>query len=185
MSQASVQPEVASPASEARSFAERAIGALRLDGATYEEIAQSPSALGQAAAIVAMAAVASVFASPERTTTMVALFSALAIASAWLLGAALIWVGARQQVPYSRLLRTVGFAMTPLVLVALEAVPLGPVRYAVAFLATALFVAALVVGTRHAVRVSTGTAALLCAPILILCLLLPSIIGYLASLAGI
>jgi len=82
MSQASVQPEVVSPASEARSFAQRALGALRLDGASYDEIAQSPSALGQAAAVVALAAAASVFASPERTTTLVALFSALSIASA-------------------------------------------------------------------------------------------------------
>ena len=185
MSQASVQPEVASPASEARSFAERAVGALRLDGATYEEIARSPNGVGQAAAVVALAAAASTFGSPERTTTLVAVFGALAIASAWLIGAGLIWIGSRQQVPYSMLVRTVGFAMAPLSLVALEMVPLAPVRYAVALVSTALFVAALAVGTRQALRVSTGTAALLCAPVLILCLLLPGVIGYVASLVGI
>jgi hypothetical protein len=75
--------------------------------------------------------------------------------------------------------------MAPLTLVALESVPFAPVRYAVALLSTALFVAALVVGTRQALRVSTGTAALLCAPVLILCLLLPVVIGYLASMVGI
>jgi hypothetical protein len=185
MSQAGVQHEVASASPSARSFGERAIGAARLDSAVYDEIAQSPSALGQAAAVVALAAAASAFASPERTTTLGAIFGAVAIASAWLIGAGLIWVGARQQVAYSLLLRTVGFAMAPLTLVALESVPFAPVRYAVALLSTALFVAALVVGTRQALRVSTGTAALLCAPVLILCLLLPVVIGYLASMVGI
>ena len=181
MSQAGIQQQIASASPGARSFAQRLVGAVRLDSATYEEIASSPNALGQAATVVALAGAASAFAS-ERTTTLSAIFGALAIASAWLMGAGLIWVGSRQQVPYPRLLRTVGFGMTPLTLVALEMVPLAPVRYAVALLSTALFVAALVVGTRQSLRASTGTAALLCAPVLILCLLLPTLIGYLASL---
>jgi len=185
MSQAGVQHEVATPDSTSSTFGQRMLGAARLDGATFDEIARSPNALGQAAAVVALAAVASSFASPERTTTLTAVFGALAIASAWLLGAGLLWVGARQQVPYAMLLRTVGFAMTPLTLVVLEVVPLGPGRYVVALLSTALFVAALVVGTRQALRVSVGTAALLCAPLLILCVLLPAMLQYLASLLGV
>jgi hypothetical protein len=184
MSQAGVQPEVATPDSASSTFGQRMLGAARLDGSTYDEIARSPNALGQAAAVVALAAVASSFASPEHTT-LGALFNALAKAGAWLFGAGLLWVGARQQVPYAMLLRTVGFAMTPLTLVVLEVVPLGPGRYVVALLSTALFVAALVVGTRQALRVSVGTAALLCAPVLILCVLLPAMLQYLASLLGV
>jgi hypothetical protein len=185
MSQAGVQPEVASSAPGARSFVQRALGAARLDSAAYDEIGQSPNALGQAAAVVALAAVARAFASAQLGTTVGALFGAVTIVSAWLLGATLIWIGSRQQAPYSLLLRTVGFAMAPLILVVLDVVPVAPVRYAVDLLATALFVAALVVGTRQALRTSTGVAALLCAPVLILVIFLPFFIGYLASLVGI
>ena len=46
------------PAVARRSFAERLVGAFRLDGSVYEEVANDPRALAHAAGVVACAAAA-------------------------------------------------------------------------------------------------------------------------------
>ena len=57
-------PEV--PAPGRHSFVERVIGALRLDAATYEEVEHDPSSLGQAAGVVAVAALAAAIGTASR-----------------------------------------------------------------------------------------------------------------------
>ena len=56
----SAPPAPASPGGGApSSFGERVIGALKLDSAIYDEIEHDPDALGQAAGVIAIAAVCS------------------------------------------------------------------------------------------------------------------------------
>jgi hypothetical protein len=184
MSEAGIQREVAPEAPGGRSFLQRLFGAVRLDGAAYDEIAQSPSALGQAAVVALAAAAAKVLVQIAHGTASSTLVSGASIFSFWPIGAALLWIGCGQRVPYTRLLRIVGFAMAPLLLAALDLIPITPVRVGAGLLATALFLAALVIGTRQALRTTTGSAALLCAPLAVMTIFLPMLIGYVASLIG-
>jgi Yip1 domain len=83
----------------------------------------------------------------------------------WLLTAALVWsVGnvLRHPSEFARVLRAVGFAMSPLILVALVLVPNEWVRAGVMLVTYALLFGALVVAVRPALRVDTGRAAFVC-----------------------
>jgi len=71
--------------------------------------------------------------------------------------------GLRHRLALGAALRLVGFAMAPLALIALAAIPIAHIQAAVRLLALALFFAALVAGTRQALRVETTRAALVCA----------------------
>lgn len=148
-----------------RSFARRVIGAVRLEPGAWDEIASESGALAQAAVVVLAAASASALAA-SRHGAALAVESALGSLSSWLLVAALLWVAARilgHRLGLGAGLRIVGFAMAPLALFALAALPVAHVEAVVRMLALALFFAGLVAGTRQALGVETMRAALVCA----------------------
>ena len=155
---------VIEPGSE-RSFGQRLLGAVRLDPAAWDEIAADPGALGQAAAIVVGTTLASAFASGAGSTTAAAIQGAVGTFVTWPVFAVLLWAIAnwfRHPLRAGVAFRLVGFAMAPLALVALTAVPLAPLQMVVRLLALALFFAALVIGCRQALRVETMRAAFVC-----------------------
>lgn len=167
------------PAAAGRSFAERLVGAFRLDGSVYEEVANDPRALAHAAGVVACAAAAGAIGVSSFATPMRAATDAFNAFGFWLLTATLVWaVGKvlRNPAGFGRVLRAVGFAMSPLILVALIVVPNEWVRAGVLLVTYALLFGAFVVAVRPALRVDTGRAAFVC-------ILVALIIFFLYSLA--
>ncbi|HSJ96842.1 MAG TPA: YIP1 family protein [Myxococcota bacterium] len=153
-------------AESSRSFAERVRGAVRLEPEAWEEIARDGGALGQAAVVVLVAAAAGALAAASAGSATAAAGSALGSFGSWLAISVLLWAAAsalRHRLQLGTALRVVGFAMAPLALNALAAIPAVPVQTVVRLLALALFFAALVAGTRQALRVETLRATLVCA----------------------
>ena len=144
-----------------RSIVERALGAARLDVATYEEVEADRSATGQAAAVVAVVAVASAIGSIGDGSTQIvgSLFSAIL---GWLIWSGVTYlVGTRLfggTADWGELLRVLGFAQAPGVLYVLGIIPIlgGLVKFAVAI----WILVAGIVAIRQALDVDTGKAVL-------------------------
>ena len=154
-------PDAPSPARH--SFLERVIGALRLDAATYEEVEHDPSSLGQAAGVVALAALAAAIGAASRGGGS-AVGTVLGALLGWLVSTAFVWVvGVRfmnHTSDYRELLRTLGFASAPQVLLVVAGVP---VLGALIGLAAWLWqLVAYVVAVRQALDVTTGRAVVVC-----------------------
>jgi hypothetical protein len=148
-----------------RSFGSRLLGALRLEGGVYDEIADDGAAMGQAAGVALAAAVARAIGASPQGTSAEPLVGAVSVFVFWPVCSSLVWAIAKwfgHPVGLARMLRVVGFAMAPLVLVALSVVNSEWVQISSSLLATALFFAALVVAVRQALRVDTGRAAFIC-----------------------
>jgi hypothetical protein len=157
-------PAAPSPAGP-HSFLERVIGALRLDAATFEEIEHDPGALGQAAGVVVLAGVAAAIGAASQGGggggAVGAVFGSLL---GWLLGTGFIWVVGvyllEHTSDYRELLRTLGFASAPQLLLVLRGIPaLGALIGLAAFL---WGIAAFVVAVRQALDVTTGRAVVVC-----------------------
>jgi hypothetical protein len=156
----------AGSASTRRSFGERVLGAVRLEPGAWDEIARDPGALGQALAVVAAAALASALSAAAAGPASAALSSGLGSLASWLAITGLVWAAANvlgHRLGVVTALRVVGFAMAPLALVVLAAIPVVPVQMVVRLIALALFFAALVAGMRQTLRVETLRATLVCA----------------------
>jgi hypothetical protein len=151
--------------SEPRGFGQRVLGAVRLEPHAWDEVVADAGALGQAALVVAAAAAAAAFAAGSHEGRAAALESGLGSLVSWLGFSGLLWAVAnwfRHPLGFGAALRVVGFAMAPLVLVVLAAIPVDVVQGVVRLVAFALFLGALVAGTRQALRVETARAALVC-----------------------
>lgn len=114
---------------------ERMIGAAKLDVATYEEVEHDQSATGQAAGVVAMVAVAQAIAGAGGGFGL-ALLSVFSAFVGWGLWAAVTYLIGDKMLggtaTWGELLRTLGFAQTPGLLVVLAVLPLGGIiRFAV------------------------------------------------------
>jgi hypothetical protein len=169
------------PAAAGRSFVERFVGALRLDGSVYEEVASDRGALAQAAGVAAAAAVARAIGVFSTTTSGAAVLGALSVFAFWPLAAFLVWtVGNLLKNPgeFGRVLRVVGFAMAPLILVAMILVPNEWFRGAVLLVTYALLFGSLVVGVRQALRIDTRRAAFVCIVVAMLFFLIYSMAIY-------
>lgn len=143
----------------AQSWTERMVGAARLDAATYEEVEHDATATGQAAAVVALAAVASAIGAADQ-----GLGGAIGALVAGLLGW-LVWAGVTYLIgdkllggtaTWGELLRTLGFAQAPGLLHVLGIIPLlGPlINLVVSF----WILIAGVVAIRQALDFGTGKA---------------------------
>jgi hypothetical protein len=144
-----------------RSLMDRAIGAARLDVATYEEVEADRDATSQAAVVVAVAAVCSAIGSiGSGTTGMIG--GLIAAFIGWL-----VWSGVTYLIgtmlfggtaDWGELLRTIGFAQAPGVFYVLGIIPgLGGVIK----LVVAIWVlVAGIIAIRQALDVSTGKAVL-------------------------
>lgn len=175
------------PAAGTRSFAQRFVGAFRLDGSVFEEVASDPAALGQAAGVAAIAAGVRAIGVLTATTSGQAVFGALSVFAFWPVAAVLIWLSGnllRCPGEFGRVLRVVGFAMAPLVLVALVLVPNEWFRGGVLLVTYALLFGALLVGVRAALRIDTGRAALVCAIFAMALFFLYSVVIYFTVQAG-
>ncbi len=145
------------------SFVQRLIGALRLDAATYEEVEHDPTSLGQAAGVVALAALAAAIGTASRggPGAVGAVIGALV---GWLLSTGFIWVVGvywmKHTSDYKELLRTLGFASAPQILLVLSGIP--GVGGLIGLAAWLWSLAAFVVAVRQALDVETGRAVLVC-----------------------
>ena len=157
------------PAGGRRSFARRVAAAISLDATLYAEIEHDPRAIVQATAIVTVAGLARGLAA-LRTDDPIGLAASIAIAYAsWAIVTFLLWlVGVvfdHDTSSFFELLRTVGFAASPLVLLALAALPPLDAPAFVLGVKFATHVAAavaLVVAAREALDVSTRRAIVIC-----------------------
>lgn len=168
MSQAQVRDPFGAPAhASPSSFWQRVIGAARLEPGAWQEILDDASSTAQAGVVVASVALvgaSTVFFAVEGTLS-IAIQSALWTLSSWAILALLLWGLAhwfRHSMRAIDAFRIVGFSMAPLALLALAAIPVAAVQMVVRLLAFSLFFAALVGGTRQALRVETMRAAFVC-----------------------
>jgi hypothetical protein len=158
-------------ASEPRSFAARFLGALKLDGRAFEAVEGDPHALPQAAAVVVLGGlgrgIGEALGEPGSARFWVELIgSPIVGVIIWLVGATLIWgIGVRRfgyTSDYPELLRTLGFAAAPLVVLVLAALPVGIVGSVVWVLAHGWAMLALVVAVRAALDVPLAQALTVC-----------------------
>lgn len=152
-------PSVSAP----RPFGERLIGALKLDATVYEEVEHDANALPQAAGVVALAAVATAIGHPA-AEGLGMLGSIIGSLIGWAFSAGFIWiVGVRlfdHTSDYQEILRTIGFAQAPQMLMLLGILPIVG---ALVMLAAAVWgLAAYVIAVRQALDVSTGRAIWVC-----------------------
>lgn len=152
----------ASASSSGRSFVERVLGALRLDAATFEEIEHDRSALGQSAAVVVLGGIAAAIgAAGQGGGAFGAVIGAIL---GWAISSAFVWVVGvfflEHTSDYPELLRTLGFASAPQLLLALRGIPLLGALIGLAVFFWGL--AAWVVAVRQALDVTTGRAVWVC-----------------------
>jgi hypothetical protein len=146
---------------------ERAIGAARLDPATYEEVEADTNALGQAMTVVVVAAIASgIGASAGHGFRMIP--NAIGALIGWFVWAFTVYIVGTRLLPQpetksdlGELLRTTGFAAAPGIVGILGLLPvLGGVAMLVAWLWQ---LAAMVVAVRQALDyTTTGHAIAVC-----------------------
>jgi hypothetical protein len=141
------------------SFTERMIGAAMLNVAIYEEVEHDESATGQAAVVVVLAAIASAIGSAGEGVggALAGLVSALV---GWLLWAGVTYfVGTRLfggTATWGELLRTLGFAQAPRLLMVAAIVPILGVL--VALVVAIWSIVAAVIAVRQALDVDTAKA---------------------------
>lgn len=112
------------------SFQDRVIGALKLQGATFEEVEHDPTAMSQAAIVVLAASVSSGLASIWFLSFRWVVYQAVIAIVAWVVGTFLIWVigtkvlpGKNTQADIVQVLRPLGFAQAPGVFSILGMIP--------------------------------------------------------------
>ena len=152
-----------------RSLAGRWFGAVRLDASVYHEVEDDRSALLQALGIVVIAGLGRGLAAVANDD-LVGITGSIVIALAsWLIVTTLLWfVGVvldHDTSDFFELLRTVGFAASPLVLLAVVAIPaltIPALVFVVKLITHVAAAAALVIAAREALDVSTLRASLFC-----------------------
>lgn len=173
------------------SFGKRLIGAALLDVDTYEEVEADTTATVQAMTVVILSSVAAGLATVRYGGAKGLLGMTLASLVAWLFWAALIYVVGTKLLPepqtksdLGELLRTIGFASTPGLLMVVGLLPLlggliGVVVWVWILLAT-------VVAVRQALDYeSTGRAVAVCAIGFVIYFLVQRLIAGLLGLGGI
>jgi hypothetical protein len=147
-------------------FAERALGAARLNTAIFEEVENDRTATGQAAGVVVLASVGTGLGGHPGIGGVV--FGVVAGLVGWLIWSYLTWFIGTKWLPepgtnadVGQLLRTVGFAQAPGVLQILGIIPaVGPL---LAFAVAIWVLVAVVIAVRQALDyTSTGRAVGVC-----------------------
>lgn len=164
-----------------RSFVQRSVGAALLDAHVYEEVEADRGANAQAAALVALAAVAAGIGSAGNHGMGGILWYTFAALLAWYVWAGIAYLigtrllpGPHTQADHGELLRTIGFSSAPGLLRVLGL--FSPIAGLVFFVSTLWMLIAMVVAVRQALDyTSTGRAIAVCAigfPVYALVLLL-------------
>ena len=149
-------------------FSERIIGAARLDAHIYEEVEADKSALGQAMAVVVLQSIAAGIGAIGRGGATGLIVGVVAALIGWFLWAFVVFLIGTKVLPepqtrsdMGELLRTIGFASSPGLLLVLAVIPiLGPL---ISFGVSIWMLAAMVVAVRQALDFkSTGRAVGVC-----------------------
>lgn len=140
-----------------RPFVGRMIAAATLDVSVYEEVEADSTATGQAAAVVAMAAIASAIGSIRDDNAIGGLIGALLGWAVWagvtyLIGKTIF----KGTATWGELLRTLGFAQTPAILNVLGFIPVlgGLLKFVIGV----WVLIAGIIAIRQALDISTGKA---------------------------
>jgi len=101
-------------------FGERIVGALKLDGNTFEDIERDPTAMGQAVGVIALAALAGSLGSIWRFGIGTMVFSMVAALIGYCLWAVVVWLVGTKVMPdpatkadFPEAFRTIAFAAAP------------------------------------------------------------------------
>ncbi len=159
-------PTAGEPPAEPRSFGDRLLGAVKLDPNVFEEVEHDLDAVGQAAGVVALAGIAQGLGAIH-VSGLGAVFAGLfASFAAWIIATAIVWaVGVKifeHSSDFAELLRTLGFAWAPQILLVLGVIPLGPLGGLLWLGVLVLVLAAFVIAARQALDVTSGRAVLIC-----------------------
>ncbi len=175
-----------------RSFAERIVAAFKLDASVYEEVEHDPAAMSQAAAVIALAALAQGLGAVAQNGVGGLVSAVIGGFVGWVVSAAVIWLIGVQLMGYTsdfrELLRTTGFASVPQFLMALGVLPIGPLRAVLSLAVFVLLVISFVVAVRQALDVDTGRAVVVCvvavlAQVAVVFLLLFLVVGLVGGVA--
>ena len=153
-----------------RPFPDRLVAAIRLDPTVYEEVEHDEEAMGQAFWIVVLSALAQGIGelqAPSIPALIGALFGlSLVGILGWVVGTAVIWlIGVRLMQctsDFAELMRTIGFASAPKILMMFGVLPLGPGNWVLAAAVSILSIVATVIAVRQALDVNTNRAVLVC-----------------------
>jgi uncharacterized membrane protein len=109
------------------SFQDRVMGAMQLQGSTFDEVRQDPSALSQAAMVVVAAGVARGIAGVS-VTLLIAMVVLMLVA--WGVWSACVWIvgtklipGSNAEADITQVLRPIGFAQAPGIVGVLGIIP--------------------------------------------------------------
>lgn len=136
------------------SFGERVIGAMRLDGNTFEEIERDPTAIGQAAGVIVLASVSTALGnifwggiSGIMTSTIISLIQyAVWAVMVWVIGTKLMPDPAtKADLPET--FRVIGFAAAPGILGIVTIIPI--LGWLILFVLWLWSIAAMVVAVKH------------------------------------
>jgi len=149
------------------SFVDRVVGAARLDSQIYEEVEADTTATPQAMGVVVLAALASGVGAVT-SGAVGAVGTVVGALIGWVVWAALIWVIGTKLMPepatksdIGELLRTIGFASSPGLLLVLRIIPV--IGLLVGLVVWIWQLAATVVAVRQALDyTSTGRAVVVC-----------------------
>jgi hypothetical protein len=170
------------------SFADRLIRVCRLDASVFEEVEHDPSAMGQAATVIALGALAHGIATLPVLGALGLVGAVIGAFLGWLVGTAVIWlIGVKilgHSSDYAELLRTLGFASVPQMLMILGILPLGPLHALLQVGVGVLLLIAYVVAVRQALDVTTGRAIVVCLLTIVVQALLISLIPGVIPSAG-
>jgi len=161
------QPETReqpTPGQAGRPFGQRLVAALKLDPTLYEEIERDEGALGQAAGVVAISAVATALGAAGVVGAGGMFSGLLSSFVTWLVWTALVWmIGVKifeHTSDFEELLRTLGFVAAPQILYVAAIIPV-PLWHALVGLVVLVMTAiAFVRAVRSALDVDTGKALL-------------------------
>ena len=173
-----------------RPFPDRLVAALRLDATVFEEVEHDEQAIGQAVAVIFLASFAQGLGAIEAPSIVALLGGLMGMIAAgfvgWLAGTGVIWlIGVKLMgcaSDYGELLRTIGFAAAPKILLLFGVVPLGPLKYVLAVAVMGLSTAASVIAVRQALDVTTGRAIMVCVLAMVVTFVLAATVGTIAGL---
>ncbi len=156
----------ASTPPQRRSFAARLVGALRLDASVFEEVEHDAGALHQAAAVVLLGGIGRAAETFPDQGLSAAIASVPIAFVMWLaVTAAVAAIGVRIlrcTSSFDELLRTLGFAAAPLLLLVVCILPLGIIGTGISLVVHAAAIGALVLAVRQALDVDTLRALMVC-----------------------
>jgi hypothetical protein len=174
-----------------RPFPDRLVAVLRFDTTVFEEVEHDHDAIGQAAAVIVLAALAQGLGGLQAPSipALIGALVGIVLASfvGWLVSTGVIWaIGVKLMgcsSDFGELLRTLGFATAPKIFFLIGVLPLGRFAYLLGFGVLALTTAASILAVRHALDVSMGRAILVCVLGMVASFLLAVTVGTLIAMA--